>query len=166
MMKKLIVILLLGSFLAGCDAFDKTAINEYEAATKRWNVGDYRSAVKMYFALAKEHPNSSRADDALYWAGVTQFLYLGETEKALQTLRLLLKTYPRRDMAPHAQWYIAQIYELGYNDYGRAIEEYRKATAYSNRDVREKSLYSVAECLFRTGKVQEARETWLQQLAE
>ncbi len=92
MMKKLMVILLLGSFLAGCDAFDKTAINEYEAATKRWNVGDYRSAVKMYFALVKEHPYSSRADDALYWAGVTQFLYLGETEKALQTLRLLLKT--------------------------------------------------------------------------
>ena len=166
MMKKLIVILLLGSFLAGCDAFDKTAINEYEAATKSWNAGDYRSAVKMYFALAKEHPNSSRADDALYWAGVTQFLYLGETEKALQTLRLLLKRYPRRDMAPAAQWYIAQIYELGYNDYERAIEEYGKAAEYSNREVREKSLYSLAECLFRVGRIDQAKDTWMHQVSE
>jgi TolA-binding protein len=165
-MKKVLLVILMGIMLAGCDVFDKAAGNEYEAATKRWNAGDYQAAVGLYFELVKEHPSSPQADDALYWVGVTQFLYLGETEKALQTLRLLLKTYPRRDMAPHAQWYIAQIYELGYSDYGRAIEEYRKAAAYSNRDVREKSLYSVAECLFRTGKTQEARETWLQQLAE
>ena len=111
-MKKIIIVLLIGMLLAGCDAFDKAAQNEYEAATKRWNAGDYQNAVKMYFALVKEHPSSSRADDALYWAGVTQFLYLSETDKALQTLRLLLKRYPRSDMAPAAQWYIAQIYEL------------------------------------------------------
>ncbi len=165
-MKKLLIVLLLGSFLVGCDAFDKAAINEYEAATKRWNAGDYRSAVTMYFALVKEHPYSSRADDALYWAGVTQFLYLGETEKALQTLQLLLKRYPRRDMAPAAQWYIAQIYELGYNDYERAVEEYRKAAEYKNREIREKSLYSLAECLFRVGRIEQAEETWRRQVTE
>jgi len=165
-MKKVLAALLIGLCLAGCDVFDKAASNEYEAATKRWNAGDYQTAVGLYFALVKEHPSSPKADDALYWAGVTQFLYLGETDKALQTLRLLLKTYPRRDMAPGAQWYIAQIYELGYSDYGRAIEEYRKAAAYSNREVREKSLYSVADCLFRIGKIEEARETWMRQVTE
>jgi TolA-binding protein len=163
-MKKIMILILLGMFLAGCDVFDKTAINEFEAATKRWNAGDYQTAVTLYFALVKEHPNSSKADDALYWAGVTQFLYLGETDKSLQTLRLLLKQYPNRDMAPHAQWYIAQIYELGYNDYERAIEEYRKAAAYANREVQEKSLYGLAECLFRIGKVEEARSTWTEQV--
>jgi TolA-binding protein len=163
-MKTVLMLLLLTS-LAGCDVFDKAAINEFEAATKRWNVGDYQTAVSQYFALVKEHPNSSKADDALYWAGVTQFLYLGETNKALQTLRLLLKQYPNRDMAPHAQWYIAQIYELGYNNYETAIEEYRKAAEYSNRDVREKSLYGLAECLFRIGKIEEARNTWSRQVA-
>jgi TolA-binding protein len=165
-MKKVFLILLLGAVLAGCDIFDKAASDEYEAATKRWNAGDYQTAVRMYFAFVKEHPSSQKADDALYWAGVTQFLYLGETDKALQTLRLLLKTYPRRDMAPQTQWYIAQIYELGYSDYERAIEEYRKAASYSNRDVREKSLYSEAECLFRIGKIEEARSTWMRQVAE
>jgi TolA-binding protein len=165
-MKTVLAVLLIGVCLSGCDVFDKAASNEYEAATKRWNAGDYQTAVGLYFALVKEHPSSPKADDALYWAGVTQFLYLGETDKALQTLRLLLKTYPQRDMAPGAQWYIAQIYELGYSDYGRAIEEYRKAAAYSNREVREKSLYSVAECLFRVGKIEEARETWMRQVTE
>jgi len=165
-MKKLAIMILLGSLLAGCDVFDKAAINEYEAATKRWNAGDYQNAVVMYFTLVKEHPYSSRADDALYWAGVTQFLYLGETEKALQTLRLLLKRYPRRDMAPSAQWYIAQIYELGFSDYGRAAEEYGKAAAFSSREVREKSLYSLADNLFRLGKQEEAREIWIRQVKE
>jgi TolA-binding protein len=152
--------------LANCDFFDKPAIKQYEEATKHWNAREYQTAVNMYFALVKEHPASSRADDALYWAGVTQFLYLGETDKALQTLRLLLKTYPHRDMAPSAQWYIAQIYELGYSDYPRAIEEYRKAAEYTDKDVREKSLYSLAECLFRIGKAEEARATWTRQISE
>ena len=29
----------------------------------------------MYISLAKNHPFSPHADNALYWAGVTQFLY-------------------------------------------------------------------------------------------
>ena len=165
-MKKTLMFLLLGIFLTGCEGFDKTAQNEYELATKRWNAGDYQNAVRQYFSLVKEHPYSSRADDALYWAGVTQFLYLGETEKSLQTLRLLLKRYPRRDMAPAAQWYIAQIYEFGYSDYERAVEEYRKASEYSNREVREKSLYSLADNLFRLGKREQARDVWMRQVTE
>ena len=165
-MKKLLIVLLLVVLPAGCDVFDKTAINEYEAATRKWNAGDYPTAVRMYFDLVKEHPHSSRADDALYWAGVTQFLYLGQTEKALQTLQLLLKRYPHRDMAPQAQWYIAQIYELGHSDYTRAVEEYRKAAAYSDREVKEKSLYSLADCLFRTGKIDEAKDVWTRQVTE
>ncbi len=165
-MRKLFVLFLLSAILSGCDVFDKTAIGEYEAATKRWNAGDYPAAVRIYLALAKEHPYSSRADDALYWAGVTQFLYLGQTERALETLQLLLKRYPRRDMAAQAQWYIAQIYELGYSDYGRALAEYRKATEYSNREVREKSLYSLGDCLFRVGHIDEAREVWSRQTSE
>jgi len=166
-MKRLVIVLLLAMFvLAGCDVFDKTAQNEFEDATKLWNSGDYQNAVGRYFALVKAHPSSSRADDALYWAAVTQFLYLGETEKALQTLRLLLKRYPQRDMAPTAQWYIAQIYELGYSDYERAAAEYRKAAEYSNREVREKSLYSLADNLFRLGKRDEARDIWMLQVAE
>jgi TolA-binding protein len=166
-MKKGVIILLLGMFLlAGCDAFDKTSQEEFESATKLWNAGDYQNAVKQYFTLVKDHPSSARADDALYWAGVTQFLYLGETEKSLQTFRLLLKRYPHRDMAPAAQWYIAQIYELGYSDYEHATVEYRKAAEYSNREVKEKSLYSLADNLFRLGKRNEARDVWMRQVTE
>jgi TolA-binding protein len=165
-MKTLLTLLLLGTLATGCDLFEKAATEEYESATKLWNAGDYQNSVKAYFALVKEHPHSTKADSALYWAGVTQFLYLGETEKALRTLRLLLKTYPRRDTAAPAQWYIAQIYELGYNDYERAQTEYRKAAEYADREVREKSLYSLAECLFRAGRIEEAKKAWMEQLAE
>ena len=35
---------------------------------------------------------------------------------------------------------------------------------YSNREVREKSLYSLADCLFRIGKIDEAREVWMRQV--
>lgn len=165
-MRSMIIVLLLCIIVAGCGVFEKTANNRYAAATKRWTAGEYTIAVRMYLSIVKKHPRSSRADDALYWAGVTQFLYLGQTEKALETLQLLLKRYPNRDMAPQAQWYIAQIYELGYSEYERAVEEYRKAIQYSDREVREKSLYSLADCLFRIGKIDEAREAWTSQIAE
>jgi len=168
MRRKLIALLLLAalSALAACDAFDKEAAAEYEAATRRWNAGDYPAAVTQYIALVKAHPYSAYADNALYWVGVTQFLYLGETEKSLQTFRLLLKKYPRRDMAPAAQLYIAEIYELGYSDHARAVEEYRKAAQYSDKGVRERGLYSLGDNLFRVGKADEARTTWRTQVKE
>ena len=148
MVRRLIAAFVLAAALAAvaaCEAVDKQASLEYEAATKRWYAGDYPAAVSMYISMVKNHPYSPQADNALYWVGVTQFLYLGETERSLQTFRLLLKKYPGRDMAPPAQLYIAEIYELGYNDYVRAIEEYRKATLYSDKDVRERSLYSLGD---------------------
>ncbi len=166
MVRRLIAVLGLCLILGGCELFEKQAATEYEAATKRWYAGDYQAAVSMYINLVKEHPRSSYADNALYWVGVTQFLYLGETDKALETFRLLLKKYPHRDMAPAAQFYIAEIYELGYNDYPRAIEEYRKASLYSDKEVRERGLYSLADNLFRVGRIAEAQETWLTQVKE
>ncbi len=166
MAKKLMVVLTASLLLFGCDALDKKATKEYEEAMKVWNTGNRRAAVEMFTALAKNHPHSPHADNALYWVGVTQFLYLGETDKALLTLNLVLKKYPRRDTAPVAQLTIAQIYELGYSNYERAIEEYRKAAEYSDRDVREKSLYSLADNLFRLGKIEEARDTWMRQVKE
>jgi TolA-binding protein len=166
MARRIIIAFLLCGILTGCEVFDKQASTEYEAATKRWYAGDYQTAVSMYINLVKQHPFSPQADNALYWVGVTQFLYLGETDKALETFRLLLKKYPRRDMAPQAQLYIAEIYELGYNDYPRAIEEYRRAARYPDNEVRERSLYSLADNLFRVGKIDEAQATWLQQVKE
>jgi TolA-binding protein len=166
MARRLFAALMLVLLLGACELFDKQAATEYEAATKRWYAGEYQTAVSMYINLVKQHPHSSYADNALYWVGVTQFLYLGETDKALETFRLLLKKYPRRSMAPAAQFYIAEIYELGYNDYPRAIEEYRKASQYSDREVRERGLYSLADNLFRVGKIAEAQGIWLTQVKE
>jgi TolA-binding protein len=164
--KRLAAVLALVALLAGCEALDKRATARYEEATKLWYAGQHQAAVAKYIALVKSHPYSPHADNALYWAGQTQFLYLGETERALQTLRLLLKKYPRRDMAPAAQLAIAEIYELGYNDFPRAIEEYRRSAAYTDKEVREKSLYSLADNLFRTGRTDEAQETWQRQVEE
>lgn len=160
------VAVLIALLASSCGLFDRQATEEYEAASKRLAAGEHQAAVSLFITLVKSHPFSPQADNALYWAGVTQFLYLGETEKALQTLRLLLKKYPRRDMAPSAQLYIAEIYELGYNDFPRAVEEYRKASRFADKEVRERSLYSLADNLFRVGKIDEAQDTWLAQINE
>lgn len=152
--------------LAGCEAFDKKATAEYEEAMKVWNSGNHRAAVALFTDLAKNHPFSPHADNALYWVGVTQFLYLGETDKALTTLNYVLKKYPHRDAAAPSQLVIAQIYELGYNDYQRAVVEYRKAVGYSDREVREKSLYSLGDLLFRMDRKDEAAESWSRQVKE
>lgn len=166
MVRRLIPLVMAFALLSACQALDKQATAEYEAATKALSAGEHQRAASLFLSLVKNHPFSPLADNALYWAGVTQFLYLGETERALQSFRLLLKKYPRRDMAPAAQLYIAEIYELGYNDFSRAIEEYRKASEYSDREIRERSIYSLADNLFRVGKIDEARDTWLRQIKE
>jgi TolA-binding protein len=44
--------------------------------------------------------------------------------------------------------------------------EYQKAVEYSNREVREKSLYSLADNLFRLGRRDDARAVWLRQVTE
>ncbi len=49
MKKTAFIALLIGVLLAGCDVYDKAASNEYEAATKRWNAGDYQAAVSPIF---------------------------------------------------------------------------------------------------------------------
>ena len=164
--RRAIILFSLFALMLGCDALDKTATNKYEAATKRWNAGDYRAAVALYTDLAEEHPLSPHADNALYWVGVTQFLYLGETEKALETLQLVLEKYPRRDSSPSAQLYIAKIYEVGYNDYTRAVQEYREAVTYTDRVVRENGYYHLADNLFRIGNKEEAKEIWQRQVHE
>ncbi|MDH4162791.1 MAG: tetratricopeptide repeat protein [Nitrospirota bacterium] len=166
MVRSLIFLVMMIASLSACELLDKQATADYETATKTLSAGEYQKASTLFLVMVKNHPFSPLADNALYWAGVTQFLYLGETERALQSFRLLLKKYPRRDMAPAAQLYIAEIYELGYNDYPRAIEEYRRASEYSDREVRERSLYSLADNLFRVGKIDEARDTWLRQIKE
>lgn len=160
------VIVLLALSLAGCEVLDGRTTDEYEDAMRAWNARNHRVAVERFLKLAKDHPYSPLADNALYWVGVTQFLYLGETEKALQTMRFVLKKYPRRDMASEAQFTIAQIYELGYRDHERAVKEFRRASEYANRSIREKSLYSLGDNLFQLGKADEARETWMRQAQE
>lgn len=165
-MKLLAAMALLCALAGGCELFDKQARQDYEEATKRWNAGDYKTATALYIALVKEHPLSPYADNALYWVGTTQFLYLGETDKALRTFEILLKKYPRRDTAPQAQLSVAQIYELGYNDYERAIVEFRKAVDHADGDVRQQGLYSLADNLFRVGRIDEARDTWMRQVKE
>src|SRR5512145_3264582 len=166
MVRRLVVLVMMIASLSACEALDKQATEEYESATKTLAAGDHQKAATLFLSLVKNHPFSPLADNALYWAGVTQFLYLGETDRALQSFGLLLKKYPRRDMAPAAQLYIAEIYELGYNDFPRAVEEYRKASEYSDREVRERSLYSLADNLFRVGKIDEARDAWLREIKE
>jgi len=146
--------LVLGAALAGWPVAS-SLINRQRSSTKqRPSAGTpvtTRRGIDVYQPV-KNHPTAPmrimRSTDRGH-----PFLYLGETERSLQTFRLLLKKYPSRDMAPAAQLYIAEIYELGYNDYVRAIEEYRKATHYSDKDVRERSLYSLADNLFRSARL-------------
>jgi len=55
--RRLAVMLVLVSALAGCEVFDKQAALEYEAATKRWYAGDYPPPYRC-ISDCEEHPYS------------------------------------------------------------------------------------------------------------
>ena len=70
--------------------------NEYEAATKRWNAGDYQTAVRMYFALVKEHPSQLAGGRCAVLGGRDPVSLPGrDREGAPDACGCCLKRYPQ-----------------------------------------------------------------------
>lgn len=64
---------------------------------------DLAQAQNLYLDVAKKHPSSSVADDALLAAARLHASRASGREKALGLLKTLLATYPKGDMAPEAR---------------------------------------------------------------
>jgi len=124
-----------------------SAENLYRKAKK-----DYRQLVKSrkrikyrdqwervigeFETVADRYPNSRRADDALYNAGVVTLKLrkrsraVRDTDRALQIFRRLAENYPKSRYADDAQYFVGEIYRKIKKDPAKAYRAYAKIPAW------------------------------------
>ncbi len=71
--------------------------------------GDALSAARGFETFAKDYPDHSLADNALYWLGECYY-FLGQYKKAVQEFSRLIKTYPKAEKVPDALLKIGYAY--------------------------------------------------------
>lgn len=67
-----------------------------------FEAGDYKQAIESYLIVTDQHPESARAPEALYKAGLS-YLELGRTDEGADALREVRILYPFSDSAQKAE---------------------------------------------------------------
>lgn len=130
-------------------------------AEGRWKQGDYLGAIQDYRRIIEEHPKSAVADDAYYWIGTLESLYLHDDVHAVLTYQKLIHDYPASPHRLSAQQAMAEIYDYKLHDLRRAITEYQKLIEKdSDPKLREKIQYRIGEAYMDLNDLDQARTEW------
>ncbi len=96
----------------------------------------WERVIREFEAVADRYPNSHRADDALYRAGVVTLKLrrrsraVRDSDRALQIFRRLAENYPKSRYADDAQYFVGEIYRKIKKDPARAYRAYAKIPAW------------------------------------
>lgn len=134
----------------------------FELAEQKWRADDFLGAVRDYEKITEEYPRSKTVPEAYFWSGVIYFLYLGETQKAIDAFqKVIQRALSPSEQVLSARRYLAEIYEKKLNRPKDAIAEYEKVIAESPESEQAiESQYKVAEIYFALGELEEARAAW------
>lgn len=118
---------------------------------------DTASADTVAGAAGVDSAEFSSADPGpLYQAGLQQFRR-GAVETARQAFEEFLQRFPQHELAPDAQFYLAESYSEG-GDANRALEEYaRVLELYPDSPRAATALYRRGRILLERGNVEDAR---------
>jgi len=92
----------------------------YKRATELFNSNRCSYAIPIFQRILNEAPKHSLADNALYWIGECYYRE-GLKDKALETMKEVIRRYPTGNKVPDAKIKMAVIY-VEYGDEKRAIE--------------------------------------------
>ncbi len=84
----------------------------YESAYMSYVKGNYKEAIDGFKSYLKLIPESSLADNALYWIGESYYA-LGKLQKAADTFLQLINKYSESNKIPSAYYKLGIIYETG-----------------------------------------------------
>jgi len=73
--------------------------------------GDLDLALDHFARVTNKYPQSPLADDALYFSAEIFFQHKNNPEKARQTIRVLIRDYPKGDMRKKAEDFLVKIEE-------------------------------------------------------
>jgi tol-pal system protein YbgF len=84
--------------------------DEYTAALKQFNAGNYTDALTSFDDLSRKDPNSALAPNYVYWKGESLYA-LGEYNEAIRSFHDVLDKYPQSSKADDAEFKIGASYE-------------------------------------------------------
>ncbi len=143
--------------LWGCSSAPAKMVQEAE---RKFADGDYLGALVLYEGITENFPDSDLVDEALYWMGLIQQLYLKDPEKGLQAFRKLSRNYPNSSRRVEAYEHLGAILQsLGKTR--QAIEAYTDLSQHStDAHIQQKSIYKIGELYFDSGDLRQARNEW------
>lgn len=128
----------------------------YARAEEQQLAGHYPEAARLYKKLQRRHPDSPKADEALYRLGQIRQLQLKSYPEAILAFLSLEKDYPHSPLAGEALRQVADLYKHQLLDYPRAIVIYQKLLDRGTDDA-DAVKYQIADCYFRLNNFEQAR---------
>ncbi len=131
-------------------------------AEELWSKKNYSAAVADFDWVVKEDPSGSLGLQALYRASTTRTLFLGEHERALSGLKLVIERAPNSDLASASRREVAEILANKLNRCSAAIEwiESMLAEQTFGSETEAELRLKAARCQNRLGRLKEASESY------
>lgn len=142
------------ALIGGCSNQNTTA-SRYLSAERQWAEKNYLGAAAEFEQVIKEDPNSALALQALLRAGMTQTLFLGEHEKALNYFKRYLEKATSSEQVPQVEIEIGEIYFSKLKQMSTAISHYERLILSDRFDAEQKNQfrYRIARAFFLQGQV-------------
>lgn len=133
-----------------------------------WSKKNYSAAVADFDWVVKEDPSGSLGLQALYRASMTRTLFLGEHERALNGLKLVIERAPNSDLAFASRREVAEILANKLNRCSAAIEWIQAMLSEQNfgNETEAELRLKAARCQNRLGRLKEASESYEKMLTK
>ncbi|MBI1820195.1 MAG: tetratricopeptide repeat protein [Nitrospirae bacterium] len=145
-------------FPAGCTHKVQAQLKEAE---RQFRLGNYQDSRSDYLQIAETYPKSRQAPEAYYWAGVISYLYLKQTQKALDYFHKVLTDYPASEFVLPSRGHLAEMFEKEFNEPRLAIGEYQKMIEETPDHANEDEyLYKIGDIYFNQGDLAQSKIEW------
>lgn len=159
MLRRKLAFAVLLAVASGCSGdFSK---RHYILAEKLWADGKYEASVAEFEKVNRRDPDGDLGLQALFRAAMTQTLFLGQHEPAIEKFRSYIDKARDKALALRAYEQIGEIYYSKLSKYSEAIQIYRALiTAFPEDPQSADALFKIGKSYFKLMKFQDAISTF------
>lgn len=128
----------------------------YQKALVLRDAADLNGAARLLLEIQTQHPDFSRAPEALLQAANVLNQGLGRHQEALLAYLSLERDYPATPQASAARRQVAELYKYRLDDQSRAISAFQRLLDEAGEDA-DRLQYEVADSYFRLNNFEQAR---------
>jgi TolA-binding protein len=116
-----------------------------------------QKSIRLYEQILRNYPRYRRADEATFYLGMA-LQDTGKRKEGVEQFTKLVKQYPESDFVPDTYVNIGEYY-FDTNEVYKALQAYKRATAYRESPKYSFALYKLAWCYFNVGEYDNAIST-------